>query len=465
VRYSFPEGFVWGAATAAPQIEGAWDTDGKGPSIWDEFCKDYPERIFEQATPEVTCDHYHRYRDDIQLIRDLGHNGYRLSIAWPRIFPTGRPPVNPAGLDFYSRLFDALLAAGIEPNVTLYHWDLPAGLARTGGWETRDTLERFVEYATVCFGKFGDRVKLWSTLNEPSWSTLNGYVTGLHPPARSDYGAAVQVATNLLVAHARVVQLAHEQIPGSRIGIVLNISPVAPVSQSPADIRAATLADGIFNRWFLEPVLVGRFPEDTWAYYDSCRISPKLEPGDLEAFRRDTVDYLGVNYYYPHHASADAAATHFALNNTGRRDEDCHFSIAGQFRFVKNPAGRFTDWGWEIAPEALESLLLQANAYRPGLPLYVTENGVGLREELIDGTVDDEERIVFVRAHLEAIHRAIAHGANVRGYYMWSLMDNFSWINGFKKRYGFLHVDRATLRRFPKKSAGWFRDVARANGF
>jgi len=466
MHYQFPTGFIWGSATAAAQIEGAVAAHGRGPSVWDQFCARYPERIHGGATPVIACDHYHRWRADLDWIRTLGHTGYRFSIAWPRLFPAGDDRFNPAGAAFYDRLIDALLAAGIAPNVTLYHWDLPAALGEHGGWENPATIAAYLTYAERCFRLYGDRVKRWATLNEPGWSTLNGYVTGLHPPGRRDYRAAIQVAHHLLVAHARAVQVFHGLNTGGEIGLVLNMSTVYPATDTAADRTAARLADGILNRWFIDPALLGRYPQDVLNLYRIQGLLPQCSADDLLAFQEDTLDFIGVNYYYPHYASADAPTTAFAMNTSGERADQGAFSIAGLFRFVRNPQGRFTDWDWEIAPAALYDLLMRAQHYRPGIPIDITENGIGLSEEPdAAGRIDDSARIAFVRDHLKVVHRAIADGANVRGYYMWSLMDNFSWANGYKKRYGFLHVDRDTLERRPKASAWWYKGVARDNGF
>ena len=460
----FPKGFVWGSATSALQIEGATFEEGRGASVWDVFCREHPERIFGRATPEPACGHYRRWAEDVKLMAELGHTGYRLSISWPRLFPGAGARLNEKGASFYDRLFDALLAAGIEPNVTLYHWDLPQELGQRGGWEDPETGRRFADYAFACCRRFGDRVRLWATINEPAWTVLNGYVTGLHPPCRrQDYAGALRAAQGLLRGHALAAAALRQERREARAGIVLNMSRIHPASDSAADASAAALADGVINRWFSDAVLHGRFPEDIRDFYSRQGLLPE-GAGETEALlRRAPVDFLGVNYYYPHYASADAPATEFHLNTSGRAEEDCAFSIRGLFRFVKNPRGRFTAWGWEIDPEGLFDLLMRVQEARPGLPVYVTENGLGRIEELRDGTVDDGERIDFVRAHLEAVHRALAAGAAVRGYYMWSLMDNFSWINGYKKRYGFLYVDRSTLERTKKRSALWFRDVAGAN--
>ena len=459
MKAGFPREFVWGAATAALQVEGAATQDGRGPSVWDVFCQRHPERIFGGATPEVACDQYHRYEEDASLMQEFGVNGYRLSISWPRVVPTGSGVVNEAGAAYYDRLFDALLARGIEPNVTLFHWDLPQALGEIGGWENPATLEAFERYAEFCFRRYGDRVKLWATFNEPSWMTLNGYVTGLHPPNRLDFPAAVQVATNLLVAHARVVARFRTVPRSGRIGIVLNLSPVYPVEDTERDRAAASLADGIFNRWFCGPVLQGVFPEDIVALYQQHGIAPHLTALDEALLQKADLDFRGVYYDYPNHATSLAPTTHFHLNISGNAQEACRFSIEGLFAFVKNPAGRFTDWGWEIDPNGLEELLRRVHAWRPALPLYVTENGIGLPDEIVAGRIEDDARIAFIEEHLEAVGRALAAGVPVRGYYLWSLLDNFSWLNGYKKRYGLFHVDRTTLARTPKKSAFWWKTL------
>ena len=466
--YQFPKNFVWGAATAALQIEGGLTVDGRGPSVWDIFCEQNPEKIFEGATPSIACDHYRRWQEDIELMSQIGLTGYRFSIAWPRLFPQGKGKLNDAGADFYDRLIDGLLEAGLEPNVTLYHWDLPQALVEQlgGGWEKRETVTAFLEYAIAALQRYGDRVKLWASINEPAWTTLNGYVTGLHPPCKRNFKEAIQAATNMVLAHALVNEQKTHICPDSKLGLVLNMSKVHPANpSSQEDVSAAQIADGVLNRWFFEPALKGTFPKDIWAIYEKRDLLPELAEEDREILSKPAGDYVGVNYYYPHYATAQAEKTDFHLNTSGRTKEECRFSIGGCFSFVRNPKGRYTEWGWEIDASGLYDLLLRVHKVRPDIPIYVTENGIGRQEELKDGTVDDQGRIDFIRDHLIAINKARAKGADVRGYYLWSLMDNFSWINGFKKRYGLLFVDRQTQDRYAKKSAAWYGDVARNNGF
>jgi beta-galactosidase len=451
--------FLWGAATAALQVEGAVNEDGRGPSMWDVFCHEHPELIHERATPDVACDHYHRWREDVGWMRELGLNAYRFSIAWPRVVPDGGGALNARGLDFYDRLVDALRAAEIEPHVTLYHWDLPQALAAGGGWESRDTIDAFLGYVEHCVRRLGDRVQLWSTLNEPGWSTLNGYVTGLHPPQRQDLGAAARVSHHLMLAHARAARVIHDVGRGAQVGIALNLSPVRPASPGEADVAAARLADGVLNRWYSEAAILGRYPPDVLAFYEGRGLLATIAAADHDALRTAPLDFIGVNYYYPHHATADAPDTRFFLNTSGG-GQDCDFALQGLFRMVKNPRGRYTAWGWEIEPDGLREALLAVHALRPGLPLYVTENGIGLDDRPLNGAIEDPERIAFLADHLEAVRQARAAGADVRGFFVWALMDNFSWLNGYKKRYGLLHVDRQTLVRTPKASARWYRAQA-----
>jgi 6-phospho-beta-glucosidase len=475
LEYRFPTGFVWGSATAAIQIEGASREGGKGPSQWDVFCEKNPEKIFEGEGPSRACDHYHRWKEDVQLMKATGHTGYRMSIAWTRILPTGTGAVNPEGVRFYRKLFEELHKNGIQPNVTLYHWDLPQVLAEQGGWENKETIDHFARYARLCFELFGDQVKLWSTLNEPGWTTLQSYVTGLHPPNKKDYKSAIQVATHYMIAHAAAVKefrdwqqkLIHSDSMESQIGVVINMSTIYP--QNPQDARdceAAQLADGILNRWFFEAAMKGQFPEDIVSFYKKCNLQADLSEQEAQLIKNQKIDFIGVNYYYPHFVSHEATESAYHLNTSGNKNDDCIFSIKDLFRFVKDQNGKFTDWGWQIYPEGLYDLLKRAQDLCPGIPVYITENGIGLQESLNqDSQVDDEGRIEFVKEHLKVAHRAWRDGVNLKGYYMWSLMDNFSWVNGFKKRYGFLFVDRKTLKRTIKKSAYWFKNVSEANGF
>lgn len=450
---TFPRNFLWGSATASLQVEGATSVDGRKPSVWDDFCLKNPDKVYRGATPEKACEHYRLFAEDVAWMKKLGHNTYRFSIAWPRVCPDGDGSFNSRGLEFYDRLVDELLTSGIEPNATLYHWDLPLTLGLAGGWENPRTVEAFVRYSRHCLDRLGDRISLWSTINEPAWTVLNGYITALHPPCKSDRKAALLAAHHLLCAHTAVA--------GERpCGIALNLSPVYSATDSSEDKEAADLADQVLNGWFLDAVLEGKYPERLLDHYSSLGIAPESPLRLTHA----PPAFLGVNYYYPHHARAEAPRDAFHINNSGDPDDSCKFALHGCFEMVKNPKGRYTDWAWEIHPETLTRLLLDVSRRASGIPIYVTENGIGLPDTLENEIVQDSARIEFVTEHLLAIHQAIEAGADVRGYYMWSLLDNFSWINGYKKRYGFLYVDRDTMKRTPKQSAYWFREVASRNG-
>ena len=337
MQYQFPDGFIWGAATAALQIEGAIDEGGRGPSHWDVYCREHPERFWQDASPDIACDHYHRYREDVTLIKQLGHNGYRLSIAWPRIYPAGTGQLNREGVDFYSRLFDALVEQGIQPNVTLYHWDLPDPLAQRGGWENKETIDAFVRYCETCFRLFGDRVKLWATFNEPDIVVLMGYVMGTHPPLKQqDFRAAMQAAHHLVLAHARVVQSYHSQGYDGKIGEVINLSTIYPVTDSAEDKAAAAIADGLLNRWFIDPVMLGSYPEDMVKLYAERGWLPEMTDEELALLKADTLDWVGVNYYFPYHASSVAEKTALAWNFTGKREQKVALAIEGLFKMVED---------------------------------------------------------------------------------------------------------------------------------
>lgn len=432
---SFPPGFFWGCATAALQIEGSTQADGREPSIWDDFCRDYPERIHGRATPEIACDHYRRWQDDLDWIGKLGHNAYRFSLSWPR---------GQRGLDFYDRLVDGLCARGVAPMATLYHWDLPS---RLGSWENREAPEAFADFVESAARRLGDRVSHWMTLNEPAWSIMNGYVTGLHPPCVQDLTRAFQAGHQLMRAH----HLALARLRGvgvrGQLGAALNLSPVRCAGTSAKDRRAARWADDYLNRWFLEAVIHGRYPQVAARRLRFEEVLENPEP----------VDFLGVNYYYPKWVAHSEQPTQFHLNTSGLSQEKCQFSLQGKLQFVDSPRAEKTEWDWEIDPQGLEDLLLDLHRSYPGLPLIVTENGIGLRED--PSCQDDPQRIAFVEAHLRAVCSALKQGAPVRGYLMWALMDNFSWLNGYQKRYGLLAVHPETLERRPKASAEWFRQV------
>ncbi len=443
---SFPSNFVWGAATASYQIEGAWDEDGKGESIWDRFTHT-PGHVFEGHTGDVACDHYHRWPQDIELMKALGLRAYRFSIAWPRILPDGRGRVNQAGLEFYSRLVDGLLAADITPFVTLYHWDLPQALQDAGGWPARATAEAFVEYAGVVSAALGDRVKNWITHNEPWCVSILSHQIGAHAPGLRDTEAALRAAHHVLLSHGWAVPVIRANSPGAEVGITLNMEWVEAASRSAADARVAGEAEGRFNRWFLDPLYGRHYPADVVAGY-AAALPNGLDfvlPGDLDAIATPT-DFLGLNYY----------------SRRVARDEEAADNLPQEI-LADRPR---TEMGWEEYPEGLYGLLNWLHfGYRPP-KLYVTENGASFGNGPdAAGRVADTRRLNYLRDHFSAARQAMNNGVPLAGYFVWSLMDNFEWAEGYRQRFGIVWVDYETQQRIPKDSALWYRDVIAANGF
>ncbi len=437
----FPEGFVWGVATSAYQIEGAWNEDGRGPSIWDTFCRQ-PGKVWQGQNGDVAADHYHRWKEDVGLMAELGLKAYRFSIAWPRVMPEGTGQVNPAGLDFYDRLVDALLEKGIAPYVTLYHWDLPQALQDRGGWTRRDTAYHFAEYARVVAERLGDRVDRWITHNEPFVATILGHFTGGHAPGLQGPINAAGAYRYLMLSHGLAVQALRAGAGRPiQVGITLNLSPVHPASDSPADQKAARRFDGLHNRMFLDPVLCGTFPADIQRLFG---LLFKANAEDL-AVIATPVDFLGVNYY---------------TRSVVRHDKSVPFLEASEIR----PEGNEYSQMWEIYPAGMYELLTRIwKEYKPA-HIYVTENGIPVPDELTpDGRVPDERRIAYLRDHIAQVHRAIADGVPVRGYFVWSLMDNFEWAHGYQMRFGLAYVDYPTMRRTIKDSGRWYAEVIRQN--
>ncbi|HMQ35309.1 MAG TPA: GH1 family beta-glucosidase [Chloroflexaceae bacterium] len=444
----FPDGFVWGAATAAYQIEGAVDEGGRGPSIWDTFSHT-PGAVHGGDTGDVACDHYHRWPEDLQLMRELGLHAYRFSVAWPRVLPRGAGQVNQAGLDFYDRLVDALLEAGITPFVTLYHWDLPQALQDQGGWASRDTAHAFAAYAEAVVRRLGDRVRHWITHNEPWVVAFPGHYEGRHAPGVRDLRTALAVAHNLLLSHGLAVPALRAGSPGAEVGITLNFSPARPASASPEDAEAARRFDDALNHWFLDPVYGRGYPAELARRYGE--LMPAIAPGDMETIAAP-IDFLGVNYYFP----AIVRAVPASVEPIGATELTPHELVA---------AGHtLTAMGWPVVPDALRALLGHLNSRCAPGRIYITENGAAFPDEAVDGTVDDPRRVAYLREHLAAARRAIAEGVPLRGYFVWSLLDNFEWAHGYSKRFGIVYVDYTTLRRIPKASAGWYRRAVAANG-
>jgi beta-glucosidase len=450
-RSDFPRNFVWGAATAAYQIEGAVAEGNRGTSIWDSFSRQ-PGAIADGTTGDVAVDHYHRYREDIATMADLGLGAYRFSIAWPRIQPSGRGAVNRAGLDFYRELAEGLLEKDIVPWATLYHWDLPQDLEDAGGWMNRDTADRFAEYAGETVRALGDLVTNWITLNEPWCSAFLGYASGDHAPGRQLGTDAARAAHTLLLGHGRGVEAIRAASADARVGITLNLYAVEPASELPADIDAARRIDGLSNRLFLDPVLSGAYPEDVLRDLGQENWFAENASAEDLATISAPIDFLGINYYSKHTTAADG----------GQQGAS---SLPGSefVRMVDTGAPK-TQMGWEIHPDGLIDVVQMAHRAAPHLPIYITENGSAYEDRLEpDGAVDDPERLAYLQSHLEACRVAISQGLPLHGYFAWSLMDNFEWAWGHSRRFGLYYVDYATQRRIPKTSARWMASMLAAD--
>ena len=463
---AFPPGFVWGTATASYQIEGAVTEGGRTPSIWDIFSHT-PGRVLGGDNGDVADDHYHRYAQDVALMRELGIGSYRFSVAWPRITPqvTERElgPVNETGVDFYSRLVDELLGAGIEPAVTLYHWDLPQALEDAGGWTSRVTSERFAEYAEVVAERLGDRVRTIITLNEPWCAAYLGYASGVHAPGRTDPAAALAAVHHLNLAHGLATSALRRAAPLADVALTLNLGWVRPASDSAKDASAAERIDGLHNRVFLDPTLRGSYPGDVLADTASVTDWAFVRDGDLTAIHQP-LDALGLNYYTPTVVRAHDGGRPGAGAARHGDGSTSPWPACDDIDFPPQP-GPHTDMGWSIDPRGMYELLMRLSRNYPELDLYVTENGAAFPDTVTDdGAVHDPERIAYLRQHIDAVQQAIADGAGVRGYYVWSLLDNFEWAYGYSKRFGIVHVDYETKRRIVKDSGRWYADLVHAHG-
>ena len=435
MSHTFPSDFTWGAATAAYQIEGAWNEDGKGESIWDGFTHT-PGNIQDGSTGDAACDHYHRYRDDVALMRQLGLKAYRFSTSWARILPDGRGPLNRRGLDFYDRLVDSLLDSGIEPFLTLYHWDLPQALQDAGGWAARDTCQAFADYASLMVKHFGDRVKHWTTFNEPIVVAYAGHLAGNHAPGIRDKKIATQVVHHLLVAHGLAVQAIRASNPDLKIGIVLSEWNAEPASEAEEDVAAARQYWQQRESLFLDAIFKGCYPEAATDFTDENR--PDIQGGDM-ALASQKLDYLGLNSY---------------SRNIFNQD--------GPVKSV--PGSEYTEMGWEVCAPAFRRLLNRINKEYDLPPIYITENGAAFKDEVsADGKVHDPRRLNYIRDHLIQLQLAMQDGVDVRGYFAWSLLDNFEWSYGYTKRFGIVRVDYGTQERILKDSGEWYSRVIQNN--
>ncbi|MGD2206424.1 MAG: GH1 family beta-glucosidase, partial [Anaerolineae bacterium] len=430
----FPSGFLLGAATAAYQIEGGVRDDGRGESIWDRFSHT-PGKTYQGQTGDVTCDHYHRWREDVALMAELKLKAYRFSVAWPRVFPEGSGSVNQAGLDYYDRLVDALLGQGIQPFITLYHWDLPQALQDAGGWPVRSLVDQFADYAATVVRRLGDRVRYWMTFNEPWVFAFAGYYEGRHAPGLTDLGAALQAAHHVLTAHGKATDAIRAfGRAKTQVGIALNLNHVKPVSDRQADLDAARRQDGYLNRWFLDPLFHGRYPEDMLDFWGDR--APQTEPDDLTGLPA-RLDFLGINNYFR------------SVVGEGKSDP-----VRVK---IHQPEGKYTEMGWEVYPDGLYQLLMRVHRDYGPRSVYLTENGAAFPDVLQPGgLVDDPERIEYLHDYLFAAHRALEEGVPLQGYFVWTLMDNFEWAHGYSKRFGLVYVDYPTQARFVKQSGHWY---------
>ncbi|MDP1546636.1 MAG: GH1 family beta-glucosidase [Anaerolineales bacterium] len=440
----FPETFIWGVAASACQIEGAWNEDGRGESIWDRFAHT-PYHVLTGENADIALDHYHRMPEDIALMKQFGFPYYRFGASWSRVMPTGEGNPNPKGLDFYDRLVDELLKQGIQPKTTLYHWDLPQALQDKGGWANRDTTDRFAEYASHVFDRLGDRVRFWSTHNEPWVAAFLGYATGLHAPGICDYSQAYQAAHHLLLSHGKTVQLFRQGGYKGEIGLILNLNGLLPASDSQADIDATQRVHDETHALFLDPIFKGEYPQRLFDFIGSHQ--PKIQAGDMELIHQP-MDYLGLNYYNTDLVSFDV----FGGLNKARLTP---YSAAGWGR---------TDMNWGIDPDGLKRELLYVKENYGSPKLYVTENGCAIPDQPDkNGYVSDGSRILYIKSHLQSLHEAIQQGADVHGYFVWSVFDNFEWERGYGPRFGLIRVDYETMQRIPKQSAHWYSDIIKQN--
>ena len=443
----FPPDFRWGVATAAYQIEGAVAEDGRGPSIWDTFSHT-PGRTANGDNGDIAVDHYHRYVGDVALMAGLGVNAYRFSIAWSRILPDGTGRVNEAGIDFYRRLCEELVEAGIMPVVTLYHWDLPQVLQDRGGWLNHESVDWFAEYAGIAKEGLGDLIKVWATLNEPWCSAFLGHSSGEHAPGLVDPAQSFVAAHHLMLAHHAGIRVLRRTKPhdDDQLGIVLNLIPAWPASDSAEDAFAAASVDAVSNRLFTEAVFRGRSPDEILGYIGRYEVTDRIDTAEL-ARAVEPIDFLGVNYYNVNHVRHAPGAP--AIGNWPGSWE----------AKITTPPGQLTEMGWGVEPEGLVWMLERIGREHPNLPLYICENGAAYPDVMSPaGTVDDPDRIAYLAGHIDAVHTALEHGVNIRGYFVWSLLDNFEWSQGYDKRFGIIWVDLNTMERTVKSSGHWYRD-------
>ncbi|ASB59880.1 6-phospho-beta-glucosidase [Bacillus sp. A053] len=460
-QYRFPKDFWWGSSASATQTEGAADRDGKGQNIWDYWFEKEPHRFFDHVGPAATSQFYDNYKEDIRLMKELGHNSFRMSISWSRFIPDGTGEINDKAVNFYNNVIDELIANGIEPFVNLFHFDMPMALQKIGGWVNRETVDAYENYARTCFRLFGGRVKKWFTHNEPIVPVEGGYLYDFHYPNKVDFKEAVQVGFHTMLSSARAIQAYREMEQDGKIGIILNLTPSYPRSSHPADVKAGEIADAFFNRSFLDPSVKGEFPKELVDILKNEGFMPDYNPEDLDIIKKNTVDLLGVNYYQPRRVKAKEHLP----------NPDAPFLPDRYFDPYVMPGRKMNPHrGWEIYEKGIYDILVNLKENYGNIECFISENGMGVEgeERFRDeqGMIQDDYRIEFIKEHLKWIHRAMQEGSNVKGYHLWTFMDNWSWTNAYKNRYGFVSVNlEKDGERTVKKSGKWFKTVAEQNGF
>lgn len=460
-QYRFPKDFWWGSSASATQTEGAADRDGKGQNIWDYWFEKEPHRFFDHVGPTNTSQFYDNYKEDIRLMKELGHNSFRMSISWSRLIPNGTGEINDKAANFYNNVIDELIANGIEPFVNLFHFDMPMALQKIGGWVNRETVDAYENYARTCFRLFGGRVKKWFTHNEPIVPVEGGYLYDFHYPNKVDFKEAVQVGFHTMLSSARAIQAYREMEQDGKIGIILNLTPSYPRSSHPADVKAGEIADAFFNRSFLDPSVKGEFPKELVDILKHEGFMPDYNAEDLDIIKKNTVDLLGVNYYQPRRVKAKEHLP----------NPDAPFLPDRYFDPYVMPGRKMNPHrGWEIYEKGVYDILINLKENYGNIECFISENGMGVEgEERFrneQGIIQDDYRIEFIKEHLKWIHRAIQEGSNVKGYHLWTFMDNWSWTNAYKNRYGFVSVNlEKDGERTVKKSGKWFKKVAEQSGF
>lgn len=467
----FPNDFLWGSASAAYQVEGAADQDGKGPSVWDVYTKK-EGTTYKGTNGDIAVDHYNRYKEDVQLMAEQGLKAYRFSIAWSRIYPNGKGEVNEAGLAFYDRLIDELIAHNIEPVITVYHWDVPQSLMdEYGAWESRQIIDDFDQYCQTLFKRYGDRVKYWVSLNEQNIFVGLGYRSGVHPPGVKDLKRMYEANHIANLANAKVINSFHNIVKDGKIGPSFAYSPVYPYNSDPKNILAAENAEEYNSHWWMDIYAWGEYPEVIWNYLEDNGLAPTIEEGDMALLASAKPDFMGLNYYQTTTVEFNPldGIGEAKMNTSGKKGTSKDSGVPGLFKTISNPFLGTTDWDWTIDSRGLRIALRRiANRYQ--LPILITENGLGAFDDLEEGdVVNDDYRIDFLESHIEEIQGAISDGVDVMGYCTWSYTDLLSWLNGYQKRYGFVYVNRdedgpKDLRRIKKKSYFWYKDVMKANG-